>query len=163
MPDKLTDTKTYNPCDDCSHSFSRNNQESNVCKMCELKYYIDKVNRLQADYESLKQQEEKAHQYCKNECETKYKSQIQSLQAENERLREEIKDYIEDNISLLYEVDNATINMPYQIKSIKAEAYKEFAERLKEKGIKVIGCNAFDKVIPSNEIDNLLKELVGDT
>lgn len=34
--------KTYNPCDDCPHSFSKNNQESNTCKICEFKELLDK-------------------------------------------------------------------------------------------------------------------------
>lgn len=34
--------QTYNPCDDCQYSFSRNNQESNVCKICEFRQLFDK-------------------------------------------------------------------------------------------------------------------------
>ena len=34
--------KTYNPCDDCPYSFSKNNQESNTCKICEFKKLLDK-------------------------------------------------------------------------------------------------------------------------
>ena len=34
--------QTYNPCDDCQYSFSRNNQESNVCKICEFRQLLDK-------------------------------------------------------------------------------------------------------------------------
>lgn len=33
--------QTYNPCDDCRHSYSKNNQEMNECKICEFKRYID--------------------------------------------------------------------------------------------------------------------------
>lgn len=56
MPDKkLTDTKTYNPCDDCPHSFSKNNQESNVCKICEFKYFLDEINRQNAEIERLQE------------------------------------------------------------------------------------------------------------
>lgn len=32
--------KTYNPCDDCRYSFSKNNQESEMCKICEFTYFI---------------------------------------------------------------------------------------------------------------------------
>ena len=35
--------KTYNPCDDCRYSFSRNNQESGMCKICELEYFKDRL------------------------------------------------------------------------------------------------------------------------
>lgn len=33
--------RTYNPCDDCEYSYSKNNQESNMCKICEFKTYFD--------------------------------------------------------------------------------------------------------------------------
>jgi hypothetical protein len=48
-------------------------------------------------------------------------------------------------------------------KSIKAEAYKEFAERLKEKK-SVYNADDFYwvKYIPEKAVDNLLKELVGE-
>ena len=42
---------------------------------------------------------------------------------------------------------------------LKAEAYKEFAERLKAKAIQKFDWNEYVEV---EEIDNLLKELVGD-
>ena len=32
---------TYNPCDECRYSYSKQNQESNQCKVCEFKTYID--------------------------------------------------------------------------------------------------------------------------
>ena len=33
--------RTYNPCDECRYSYSKNNQESNVCKICEFKEYCN--------------------------------------------------------------------------------------------------------------------------
>lgn len=30
-------SKTYNPCDECDYSFSKQNQESGMCKICEFK------------------------------------------------------------------------------------------------------------------------------
>jgi rubrerythrin len=38
----MTYPKTYSPCDDCPYSFSKNNQESNMCKFCEFKQLLDK-------------------------------------------------------------------------------------------------------------------------
>lgn len=32
--------QTFNPCDECSYNFSKNNQESKMCKICEFKKYI---------------------------------------------------------------------------------------------------------------------------
>ena len=33
--------QTFNPCDECPYSFSQNNQESSMCKICEFKDYIN--------------------------------------------------------------------------------------------------------------------------
>lgn len=34
--------QTYNPCDDCQYSYSKNNQESGMCKICEFTYFRDR-------------------------------------------------------------------------------------------------------------------------
>lgn len=34
--------QTYNPCDDCQYSYSKNNQESSMCKICEFTYFKDR-------------------------------------------------------------------------------------------------------------------------
>ena len=34
--------KTYNPCDDCLHSYSLNNQENDMCKICEFRQLLAK-------------------------------------------------------------------------------------------------------------------------
>ena len=31
--------KTYNPCDDCQYSYSKNSQEHPMCKICEFVYF----------------------------------------------------------------------------------------------------------------------------
>lgn len=33
--------QTYNPCDECPYSFTKNNQESGMCKICEFKQLLD--------------------------------------------------------------------------------------------------------------------------
>lgn len=45
--------KTHNPCDDCPYNFSKNNQESNTCKICEFKELLDKQKDLEAEYSRL--------------------------------------------------------------------------------------------------------------
>jgi predicted amidophosphoribosyltransferase len=35
--------QTYNPCDDCRHSFSKNGQESGMCKICEFTYFVNQA------------------------------------------------------------------------------------------------------------------------
>ena len=73
---------------------------------------------------------------------------INRLQGENERL----KQIIEDKGGLIL------------TETAKAEAYKEFAERLKERAIQT----SFDPIYGSimtvdvDDVDNLLKELVGE-
>ena len=34
--------QTYNPCDDCLYSYSKNNQEHGMCKICEFTYFKDR-------------------------------------------------------------------------------------------------------------------------
>lgn len=31
--------KTYNPCDECRYSYSKNNQEHPMCEICEFVYF----------------------------------------------------------------------------------------------------------------------------
>ena len=33
--------ETYNPCDECNYSYSKNNQESSMCKICEFKKLLE--------------------------------------------------------------------------------------------------------------------------
>ena len=74
---------------------------------------------------------------------------INRLQAENERL----KDYNENLLT-------ANTALSNEILDVKAEAYKEFADRYKE----LIKQYWFDYPIRifCDEVDNLLKELVGE-
>ena len=37
--------RTYNPCDDCQYSYSKNNQENEICKICELTYFKDRKQK----------------------------------------------------------------------------------------------------------------------
>ena len=34
--------QTYNPCDDCQYSYSKNGQESGMCQICEFTYFKDR-------------------------------------------------------------------------------------------------------------------------
>ena len=51
-------------------------------------------------------------------------------------------------------------SLEQQLKTTKAEAYKEFAERLKKQSILCAGCVPWYDI--QETIDNLLKELVGE-
>lgn len=48
---------------------------------------LDLINQQQTNYESLKVQEEKEHQHCKNVCEPKYKAEIENLKNQVNRLK----------------------------------------------------------------------------
>ncbi len=129
----MTYAKTYNPCDDCSHSFSKNNQESSMCKICEFRQSLDLINR---------------------------------LQAENERLRNQViaRDNMLVNLTTGSGVYRHLTFESLTTLQIKAEAYKEFAERLKEKE-EILGYDPIygnQVYVNAWHIDNLLKKLVGE-
>ena len=37
---------TFNPCDECDYSFSKQNQESGMCRRCEFKQLQDEIKKL---------------------------------------------------------------------------------------------------------------------
>ena len=51
------------------------------------------------------------------------------------------------------------MQLPNAMQQAKSEAYKEFAERMKEKAMQKFDWNEYVEV---EDIDNLLKELVGE-
>ena len=103
---------------------------------------------------------------------------INRLQAENERLnfvRTRDAQRYEEKISnqahtncVLIDLHSATIKevkeLEDKIKTAKSEAYKEFAERLEpiKKFRSCIATSEYEFSVTMREIDNLLKELVGD-
>lgn len=108
------------------------------------KYALDIINRLQAENENYS----KNNQQMTKDILDLYKA-LEQAKAKNERLKE-VNDSFTD-IGKLYS-------------EIKAEAYKEFAERLKEKITEEY--NYFEEQeyprARIKDIDNLLKELVGE-
>ena len=105
---------------------------------------LDLINRLQADVEKCEKVEYFADKT------------IATLQAENERLKKSLEQ-CEDSGEYWESKYNTT----------KAEAYKEFAERLKEKAEKkqIVYGGALvrtDYTMSGNQLNNLLKELVGE-
>ncbi len=86
---------------------------------------------------------------------------ISSLQAENERLKNKVKKWKENyKCSQVVVGDFRQIigEQAEQLKTAKAEAYKEFAERLKERPT----ADKDVQYVFELKIDNLLKELVGE-
>lgn len=98
---------------------------------------------------------------------------INRLQAEVERLKSDVsvskdaymsmKDRYEYEKEKVEKAKQKCIGIAKALKTAKAEAYKEFADRLKEKSKQGKGYlgNVYHSVDVA-EIDNLLKEMVGD-
>lgn len=76
---------------------------------------------------------------------------INRQKAEIERLQKEA-----NLVSILFQ------DLQERINDIKAEAYKEFAERLKRSTVTVVLGNKIYAVATSKDVDNILKELVGE-
>ena len=115
-----------------------------------LKETLDLINRQKAEIQALR---EDIHN--RKTRENKLRSKIKSFRAEIERL----KGYVTPVVQLVNE---------YDIMVAKAEAIKEFAERLKEKSSKISLVYSGDVVktdytINGAYLDNLVKEMVGDT
>lgn len=91
---------------------------------------------------------------------------INRLQAENERLKDRVNkqgliaQIVIDDDKLENIKNDCLERIEYNIKEIKSEAYKEFAERLKETFPQDDFLRSTKRI--SEDIDNLLNELVGD-
>ena len=132
---------------------------------------LDLINHLKAENEQYKADKEeyiKDYEELENklkyaEAERKFEHQrIAYQQAEIERLKEENKkqklviEEIEDTINPLpFETD-----FDKAIRTAKSEAIKEFAERLKEKATSTFYEER--KYVDTEDIDNLVKEMVGE-
>ena len=88
------------------------------------------------------------------------KNEIKDLQAENEELKTAAKGIAE--VLHIVAQDDVTyrflLNDAVERERVKQEAYKEFADRLK----KLQYLSIVDMVVSTKEIDNLLKEMVGE-
>ena len=148
--DKLTDSEIVKALECCKQEIDDNGVICGECKKCPNydgktglckedlpTFTLDLINRLQARVEYYKKNRNKYQD------DVMYLSkQLDNLQAENERLK---KGWRADVI--------LTANA-------KAEAYKEFAERLKKTFPKDDFLRSTKRI--AEDIDNLLKELVGE-
>ena len=156
MPDKkLTDNEVvkakelikmlreaYNAYYDTSKGMPYNIDETLRESAFCLENCLNEINRLQAENENYS----KNNRQMTSDILKLYK-ELEQAEAENERLKEEIELLHSDYTYKLVK------------KKAKAEAYKEFAERLKETAYHN---DAGDYIIFDVDIDNLLKELVGE-
>lgn len=188
MPDKkLTDSEIVKALMCCTKGLECKNCPANphkgnygYCTGLLLKDTLDLINRLQAEIEKWQSGYMTQKQEIANlEIELKaMRGAANSYKAENERLKNTIAIFTNNAVDFANEIDRhkkdkddafqlaADIVNAEKIVVVqaKAEAYKEFAERLKMRAINRY--NEYDNqefpYATITHIDNLLKELVGE-
>ena len=157
MPDKLTDAEVKKALECCIKASHFGDCFENQCPLVSEKgckvgketlypYALDLINR----QEGRIHQQEKTIMEIQNANLIDFKGTIANYKAENESLKAEVE-RLNNNISAM------AITLSTSARATRHEAYKEFAERLREKTKWL-----FSSVSINNEIDNLLNELVGD-
>lgn len=108
-----------------------------------------------------KAEEELAHKQTEIE---RLQKEVNLVSIQFQDLQEQAQEYRLKIENLQNVINNQQIEISAKIeKQIKAEAYKEFAEKLKEKSFKTIRNYGLTKdVVEVCDIDNLLKEMVGE-
>ena len=129
----------------------------------------DVINEKKAEIEALKDQEQRAHNYCKNTCEPKYKAEIKMLQTEIKLLTENGVTakyphcaFLDTGIFLSKEPNGYEKWNAY----VRNQAYKEVANSVtdlcyKEFGSEMPVAHTFAAIVEC-VLDNLLKEMVGE-
>ena len=179
MTDKLTDkdiikalpNMTYGGhyCAKCKYDNGKGNDRCGL-KGCKIaRYALDLITRQQAENENLKVKLQSMRGAANS-----LKMHYEEAQAEVERLKRELDLVIENSISARYPHcvlcgNGAILTKSLEeydelIADISAEAYKEFTKRLKEfmhNKFKALDEYEFE-YITERDIDNLVKEMVGD-
>lgn len=92
----------------------------------------------------------------------KFSHEINTLKAENERLKEEketLKSLLDSSQERYFGISNLAHKYRNKYKTAKAEAHKEFAERLHEE-LRIYGIkDKFNKSVFLNVVDKAKKEL----
>lgn len=124
------------------------------CDKTLLNDVLDLIDRLQSENECFSYNNKELSKYL-----LMYHKELKQAKAENERLEQ----YHDDMESAIYEFREDHAKVKFFKKEIKAEAYKEFAERLKKCSF-TTEYSLYDdvEVVRVDDIDDLLKELVGE-
>jgi hypothetical protein len=85
---------------------------------------------------------------------------INRQKAEIERLNVELSARME--LEKIAKAEFTLLSAYFQVKSVRAEAIKEFAERLKTQGFDGMNVVIPEDVVFVDDIDNLVKEMVGE-
>lgn len=88
--------QTYNPCDDCQYSYSKNNQESGMCKICEFKEALALIEQYEKTIDN-------GVETC-NGCHAKYAEMIRTAKAEVAR-------------EIFAEIEGEINNLEYRVKT----------------------------------------------
>ena len=162
MTDKLTDSEivkalpnmTYGGhyCAKCKYDNGKGNDRCGL-KGCKIaRYALDLITRQKTENENLKVENQSLRSAANS-----LKIHYEETQAEIERLRNAYKQCAFERDAYI-EIENTAIA------EAKAEAYKEFAERLKENPTQYFYETNRDmtiSLVSFDRIDNLVKEMVG--
>ena len=165
VPTNLTDSEIVKALECCNHIETDCElcplYTTKECSKVMLDSTLDLINRLQEEKEALINGQETLQKY------------IANLQAENENYSKNNRQMTSDILKLYKGLEQAKAEnerLKTQLylekytdvakKNIKAEAYKEFAERLK--GAKQYSIERHENIVPVAVIDWILKELVGE-
>ena len=170
--DKLTDSEIVKVLDTAlgmEHISIYCANIKNEVKTIKVLDIIDLINRLQADCENYKQVAENQQKATLDKSfEVKrLRTQVDRLQAENTELVGNVDNLKEEVANM----DKVYFDVRTRLETAKAEAYKEFAERLKEKldptlmAITKIGCVLVDvsksHISPDSAIEKIREHLKG--
>lgn len=143
MPNNLTDADVKKALEICTKAKCKKCQyiTESKCNDLLMQDALDLINRLTAENSNLTSDL------------TSLQNDLTSAKAEVERLNAYYKDEFE-KMAITY-----TVLLTKKTQEIKAEAYKEFAERIKANAYYNM---AGDNIVFSHDVDDILKEMVGE-
>ena len=169
MPNKLTDSEIVKALECCK-------SDGIICFECPYKKTNGCMEKLSADALDLINRQKAYIEKCEK-VEHFADKTIATLQAENERLKSDVsvsrdaflsmKDRYEYEKEKVKNAKQKCIDIAKALKTAKAEAYKEFAEKLENRILSMLTTATLEEkeiicaCIGTN--NNILKELVGDS
>ena len=179
MPDKLTDKEIVKALECHTGKIGKR------CQVCPYTIYgcycldhlhpdlLDLINRLQADKQNLEIELQSmrgaANSYKAENKRLSTLAKLGNMRANDYRvMRDRALKAEAENERMKNNVSSMAITLSNSAKATRHEAYKEFAERLKEKEVVLYDDSPYGDYYDSysavyiSEIDNLLKELVGE-
>ena len=153
------ESKSKGHCQNCAYE---NSESCDICIFSKILLVVDEINRLQAEKEHYSRKEKVLAETIYN-----YKQALEEAKAENERLKNDLKEIGEDYERLDNTVTNGAevchnchLKYAEKIKQAKAEAYKECIEKVKENFTEQFCGQKYDLI--HSWFNNVLKELVGE-